>query len=249
MSLPQIANSSQTRPSVLPNTATEPHFTSFSRLPVELRLQVWSLAMPQPRVVSILQERQLNSKRRLICPNRKVTDLLYANHESRTEALKKYDLVLADQLRGRPVYFDFNQDTLLLGDITVFNYCFDVLGAQFYGYHEQQPCHFEKMKFLAIPQCPSTNPSAHVSGLTFSGLTKFANLQKVTFWNLMAWLSVDGDDQSSTAILLPSNDLDSTLRHFRDIWNFAARQRHQSDFRLPQVEVLSYQDFEKQFCS
>jgi hypothetical protein len=196
------------------------------------------------------QDQRPNSSPRFICPNQKVLALLYANHESRTEALNKCNLIFSDQLGGRPVYFDFTQGTLLLGDTDVFNHCFGTLGAQGGGNssHEEQYYHFQKMKFLAIRRCPSLDPSAHISGFTFSDITKFANLQKVTFWDCIGWWNTS-DPEFSKPIACPSDIIAGTLTSLRDLWIFNAKRRGQVEFQLPLVTVLSYCDFDNQFCS
>lgn len=110
--------------------AAEPvSFPQFSRLPPEIRFQIWNY-MVQPRIVvaSCLQQAESLSERRKELHARAsgsaVPALLQVNHETRELALKHYELtfswriskLLSDTPVSRParVWFNFELDALFL---------------------------------------------------------------------------------------------------------------------------------------
>lgn len=104
-------------------------FTCFGRLPPELRLKVWEMAL-QPRVViaACLDEARAPAKRAQLarrprCPP--APALLHVSREARQLALRRYEPALAwrvppavaarpPRASGARVWFDFARDTLLL---------------------------------------------------------------------------------------------------------------------------------------
>ncbi|CAL3973377.1 hypothetical protein PZA11_005630 [Diplocarpon coronariae] len=89
----------------------------FSRLPTELRLTIWELSRPEPRVVkTVLSKKHDNVRSAATIPN-----LLHTCHESRVVALKWYRLSFGPRsysvahLRrqvSQRVYFDWSRDYL-----------------------------------------------------------------------------------------------------------------------------------------
>jgi 2EXR family len=88
---------------------TSPTFTLFPKLAVELRLRIWELALPGPRLVEMRSD---------ACPrdnsHRSTPSILHVCSESRAEALKWYTALplglASDPLRA--VYVNFEIDTL-----------------------------------------------------------------------------------------------------------------------------------------
>jgi len=107
--------------------ATEaPIFNKFPELPVELRLLVWSHALPDSQTVIITNDnryerisRAKNAKVRHIDQARatyKLPSLLMVNTEARDVTLETYTPTASKYLQGVPIYLDFNKDTLYIAD-------------------------------------------------------------------------------------------------------------------------------------
>jgi hypothetical protein len=108
-------------------------FTCFSALPTELRLKIWEYLI-QPRIVlaACIDSRFKDEKRAQLAQRSKkrpIPVLLHVNHESRTLALRHYELAFAWKLphrlagpetsvlpasREARVWFNFGLDALLL---------------------------------------------------------------------------------------------------------------------------------------
>jgi hypothetical protein len=90
-------------------------FTFFPKLPPELRLKIWDMGLPGPRVITILPAGGWSGPdyRFGKCDQSPVH--LQVNVEARLSALKKYHLAFdsLDLSRG-PKYFRFERDTLEL---------------------------------------------------------------------------------------------------------------------------------------
>jgi hypothetical protein len=102
----------------------DPSFHLFPKLPVELRLKIWKLNMPEARILKIsTATRTYNSatggvtySAKIVKPSCTTPPNLHVNQESRTEALKLYKPIFATRL-GHPVFFDFSKDYLwFVGD-------------------------------------------------------------------------------------------------------------------------------------
>jgi hypothetical protein len=103
-----------------PETATQssatPTFTLFPKLPSELRLHIWELAL-QPRVIKVIAVRRDNgyqiSELEAACKAIDATPpaLLQTNYESHVWGQRPYILAFNDLLR-KPICFDFQRDTL-----------------------------------------------------------------------------------------------------------------------------------------
>jgi hypothetical protein len=84
-------------------------FTCFNHLPFELRLQVWELALPIPKVVEI--NLSFNKSPFANCPP---PALLSVCSESRSVALKQYHASFVSKSFPAGVYIDPHLDTILL---------------------------------------------------------------------------------------------------------------------------------------
>ena len=103
---------------------------SFSRLPCEVREKIWTLALPDGRIVKIKAKdhHHLNDDPRDCQYNLKAnnhgilpTPLLHTCYHSRLIAQKHYQIMFGDWLKkGRGVYFDPRADTLLLEGMEVY---------------------------------------------------------------------------------------------------------------------------------
>jgi len=112
--------------SILANTPQPivPHcqgrtFTSFMRLPVELRDIVWELQLPGPRTITITEDvvhKSLDDPdlRKAKAAKTPVPTLLHICKESRDFALRFYRLSFEIELADRPIYFDFERDLLFI---------------------------------------------------------------------------------------------------------------------------------------
>ncbi|KAL7947372.1 hypothetical protein V8C42DRAFT_284865 [Trichoderma barbatum] len=98
-------------------------FRSFTRLPAELRLKIWALSLPSPRLVSIQCGSDISSTS---TPNSSNTNTgctsptpipanLHAGAESRAEALKTYRPSFGFCRRPGQVFFNFNVDIMYFG--------------------------------------------------------------------------------------------------------------------------------------
>jgi hypothetical protein len=117
-----------------PSLANDAEFPYFSRLPVEIRCQIWELALPGPRIVKVRSyakavwrgppyfnvEQNRNGKNVGKCiyslfrsPSKPPT-ILFVNQESRAEARKHYQLTFGfnHPLLPSTIWFNFEQDTL-----------------------------------------------------------------------------------------------------------------------------------------
>jgi hypothetical protein len=93
-------------------------FTLFPKLPSELRLRIWELAL-QPRVIKVVRGR-CDVKNQIIDINAACQPiaaappaLLHTNHESRFFAQRTYTLAFKNPFR-EAIYFDFQMDTLCI---------------------------------------------------------------------------------------------------------------------------------------
>jgi hypothetical protein len=96
---------------------TRDNFPQFSKLPTEIRLQIWKEAMPGPRVVEVYlieDQSQYDGKTYYVADPASRTPaptILHINHESRREGLKIYSRIFSRSRlppgQGRkPIYFD-----------------------------------------------------------------------------------------------------------------------------------------------
>ncbi|CZT05479.1 uncharacterized protein RAG0_11548 [Rhynchosporium agropyri] len=98
-------------------------FAFFPKLPAELRLMIWELALPGERIVRIQEFVESSPHDRILqayqCIGSKarVPTLLHVCHESRTLALKHYTIILKNRLL-KPTYFNPDLDTLLFASLS-----------------------------------------------------------------------------------------------------------------------------------
>jgi hypothetical protein len=112
-----------------PNTPSPADsFTSFPKLPAEVRLKIWSLALPGPRVITIAPdyssapeffdpEHPHSTRYKARACTKPVPALLHCSFESRAVALKSYELSFRTNLQKKPIYFDFRKDSLCMINI------------------------------------------------------------------------------------------------------------------------------------
>jgi len=95
-------------------------FIFFPKLPVELRLEIWSLALPGPRVIEVFQnlEKEYNGERKSeIKVNNPPLTLFHVNREAREVASNKYmrlSNVSSSSLDFCRARFDPNKDTIFI---------------------------------------------------------------------------------------------------------------------------------------
>jgi hypothetical protein len=100
-------------------TAPACDFPLFSKLPIELRLMIWNEALPGPRLVDAnfqFEDGEFPFGSDLVsCTTRTPPPaVLGVCHESRAEALKRYNLCFATWGGRTTTYFDLQVDTLFI---------------------------------------------------------------------------------------------------------------------------------------
>lgn len=94
-------------------------FTNFRKLPIELQLKIWTIAIIDigPRIVHIVGLKNFkHNAASTFEAKTKPPLLLSVCHDSRIEALKRYSLMFHDVL-VHPTYFDVNVDVFYMGSI------------------------------------------------------------------------------------------------------------------------------------
>lgn len=93
-------------------------FTLFSQLPAELRSEIWKLARPDSRIISLVFRGTSSACNRLLL-SEPVPALLHVNLESRVLAMESYTPLFGSIMKGsprylsfRPFYFNFDKDFL-----------------------------------------------------------------------------------------------------------------------------------------
>jgi hypothetical protein len=214
--------------------SSPPGFTLFPDLPLELRLKIWSFITPGPRTVSIKYKglsfysigKGFSAAAGWRSPD-PVPIVLHICRESRTEALKSYQLAFGSYLHPGRIYFDFSKDTLRFGNsqgdayMTVpemlqsgpIDYLLDVfLGGDFYGADDA-----EKVKYMI------TDIDESVYGrraFCWDEIRLFAGLKKLT---IMPW---DEDEMA-----------DELMRGYRNTLRNVASKHH--EWVVPQIAVVS----------
>ncbi|KAE9366735.1 hypothetical protein N431DRAFT_471767 [Stipitochalara longipes BDJ] len=105
------------------NTSTDSvHFTEFTlfrKLPTELRLRIWKLALPGPRTIAMWKnthplEHQARDKLKLYSNGSglRPSPLMHACSESRGVFLQHYEAGFANFFQGKPVYVDWDRDCI-----------------------------------------------------------------------------------------------------------------------------------------
>jgi hypothetical protein len=214
--------------------SSPPGFTLFPDLPLELRLKIWSFITPGPRIVSIKYKglsfysigKGFSAAAGWRSPD-PVPIVLHICRESRTEALKSYQLAFGSYLHPGRIYFDFSKDTLRFGNsqgdayMTVpemlqsgpIDYLLDVfLGGDFYGADDA-----EKVKYMI------TDIDESVYGrraFCWDEIRLFTGLKKLT---IMPW---DEDEMA-----------DELMRGYRNTLRNVASKHH--EWVIPQIAVVS----------
>jgi hypothetical protein len=102
-----------------------PQFEKFLKLPTEIRLMIWKYTLPGPRTITIMRKdvhwKQV-LKRMMVegyadpvtgaVAVTTVPAILHVSFEAREYAQKYYKLSFSDYLIYKPIYFNFNIDTL-----------------------------------------------------------------------------------------------------------------------------------------
>lgn len=103
----------------------DPAFQLFPFLPIEMRLKIWKLSIPGPRILKIENSGFWNPKVHGVpfpsylavqIEGYSAPGMLSACYESRQVALKVYELAFGARLYGKPVWFDFQNDSLYFVD-------------------------------------------------------------------------------------------------------------------------------------
>jgi hypothetical protein len=139
-------------------------FKLFPKLAIELRLKIWKMALPGPRVVVV----QYSETTQLPFSPARIPVILQVNSESRDEALKSYTLALGfDGAAGR-IFFDFSTDILVLHEYLLsqaqLGRCKDV----------------EKVQYITLHRSPSY--SIQYSGLRREAILKSMSSLKQLYW-------------------------------------------------------------------
>jgi len=101
------------------STVALSEFTLFSKLPQELRDEIWEFALPAPRVLKVFKASPLLvghqgfTSRYGIDTYKLPTQLLHVSREARQVALQRYQLSFTGLIYGGPIYFDYERDCLL----------------------------------------------------------------------------------------------------------------------------------------
>ncbi|KAN0114659.1 hypothetical protein V8E51_004203 [Hyaloscypha variabilis] len=90
-------------------------FNGFRKLPTEIRLMIWHMALPGPRVITIQQRTTVERwQRGCLSASYLIPSTLHTSHEARQVALRNYQLSFAQNYINNPIYFDFSQDILFI---------------------------------------------------------------------------------------------------------------------------------------
>jgi len=165
-------------------------FIHFPKLPVELRLNIWKLALPGTRIIT-LKEYQVEIPH--IGPYgytdgptiyqhrvRAITSmpvLLYTSRESRGLALEFYTLSLGSVLHGRSVYIDYQRDAFYVehdSTLDILDVC-----ARRNGEKAEQEIEDMERRLRCLIINTMTDPYLHFH--REHGVTKFSQLQSLIF--------------------------------------------------------------------
>ena len=217
-------------------------FTKFPELAMELRLMIWSHAMPGPRTVNIWSDR---SKSRDITDAfpQSVPVLLQVNKEARSEAQKKYRLSFGELfgIRGRPVYFDFTQDTLLFEDSVAFAhfFCFYPQVCRDKDQHRERDFCLKNLRYLATRNCLFHYSYAVVSSSSSLRSVVFVDNLHITHREYTPDITGAGIRYDET----------NYIEEIHSDCTSSALARGQLDYKLPQIIGLDSLEFEKHFPS
>jgi hypothetical protein len=238
-----------------PPASTQQNFTLFPTFPFEIREKIWSevieaqsfkITIPEveeysasdnERAYKLSRELYLKPKAR----PRKAPALLHTCHEAREIGLKPYHLIFGDRLDNKPIYFNFELDTLIFKDSYILHdFCvvpspitLMKVGPEpsvIIGVVSQEYCLCELQK--------QVRHLAFEVGLDRKYhrlLIHFQNLKTACFLKQHGWESLD----SLTVEVEETN--------FVDVWKRAAIGRGQAFEKLPSVEHLDESEFYAKF--
>jgi hypothetical protein len=165
-------------------------FMYFPKLPAELRLKIWKLALPGTRIITLKEYQveiphielygytdgatiyQLRVRAIASMPV-----LLYTSRESRGLALEFYTLSLESVLHGRPVYINYQRDALYVEHDSTLN-VLDVC-ARRNGEKAEQEIEDMESRLRCLIINTMTDPYLHFH--REHGVTKFKRLQSLIF--------------------------------------------------------------------
>ncbi|KAL2072981.1 hypothetical protein VTL71DRAFT_10305 [Oculimacula yallundae] len=140
-------------------------FPLFQKIPKELRLKIWALAVPGPRTVTLTMvgspKTDISVKSTSCVPA-----MLHVNLEAREVALKKYSLVEGSIEGLKPIYFDFDMDTLVLNHESIMARLPNTEMAQVL---EDSNCFQSRLKYLILGTFSILSP-----------LSSFISLEAIT---------------------------------------------------------------------
>lgn len=87
-------------------------FSNFLELPPELRIQIWRMALPRQRLVTIVSEFDRKSWTWNVRVETQPVQLLYVCQESRAEALREYTQLKFSNFKGACIYINWFHDTI-----------------------------------------------------------------------------------------------------------------------------------------
>jgi hypothetical protein len=94
-----------------PPTLASVTFTLLPKLPTELRLTIWKLTIPRPRVIKIYKRVPRNDSDNTVHAMSSIPSILHANREARTFALDICTPAFTSRI-SHSFYFDFSRDIL-----------------------------------------------------------------------------------------------------------------------------------------
>ncbi|KAH9217532.1 hypothetical protein DL95DRAFT_406577 [Leptodontidium sp. 2 PMI_412] len=91
-------------------------FPQFPKLPIEIRFNIWKLNLPPPRLLKVSHDPKKDEEAHCYSPT---PTLLHVNQESRSEALRRYLLLLpsSDMDESKPIYYRSEYDKIYFLDI------------------------------------------------------------------------------------------------------------------------------------
>jgi hypothetical protein len=165
-------------------------FIHFPKLPIELRLIIWKLALPDTRIITLKQYQAkiphiepngyaegvtINQLRIRVIASTPV--LLHTSRESRALTLEFYTLFLASLLHGRPIYIDYQRDAIYLEHGSTLSLLY--LRARWNGEKAEQEIENMEGRLRCLIINTITDP--YMDFYREYGLSKFNRLQSLIF--------------------------------------------------------------------
>jgi 2EXR family len=212
-------------------------FPRFPELPAELQLLIWEFAIPEPRVISYTSRRwseyDFRHHSSIYSLKQTLPAILHICYDSRTEALKRYKVAFATEL-CKPIYFDFDRDTLEFGDFDALD-AFSKTNTTFNGSLMQA----DDIRTLAITIEPRIEPLQFALICSnFGNLEELKVREKDSYWR---WGGVFIAQDYEPLRVVESEDV---VRCRPLVWaldrirrNLQARGRDRNAWRPPRVVV------------